>query len=151
MLSDGVLYSHWTDALDLDWPWKDFIPVELSCKRDGEFYLHRRSFNALQSARDILGRPMYVNSGHRSWLHNIAVGGVPLSSHRFFAGDISLVGFADMLARLYQTLRTVGFTGFGFYNTFIHVDMGRGRFWFGSDSAKAMWMPIMRQPVILPA
>ncbi len=146
-LSDGELYSHWTDVLDLKWPWQNFTPIELASKREGEFYLHPRSFDALQRARTMLGMPVYVNSGHRSWLHNIAVGGAPLSNHRFFAADISLVGFEGMLGLLYRVLRKVGFKGFGFYSTFIHVDMGRGRFWFGSDGSQAMWMPVLSQPV----
>lgn len=147
-LSDGVLYSHWTDVLELDWPWVNFTPVELASKREGEFYLHKRSFDALQFVRTALGRPLYINSGHRSWLHNLMVGGAPRSGHLFFAADISLVGLMDVLAFLYQTLKRAGFKGFGFYETFLHVDMGRGRFWFSSDAAKELWAPAMRASTV---
>lgn len=147
-LTSGTLHSHWIDVLDIDWPWKNFTPAELACRKTGEHYHHTDSFDALQQVRSEVGRPVYINSGHRSWLHNIAVGGAPLSCHRFFAADISLSGFMDMLATLYQALKRAGFKGFGFYQSFIHVDMGRGRFWFGSDDAKAMWMPILRTPPV---
>jgi len=35
--------------------------------------------------------------------------------------------------------RAAAFTGFGYYNTFIHLDMGRPRFWYGSEKAKREW------------
>ena len=146
LLADGVLYGHWTDVLHLTWPYPNFTPLELASKREGEFYWHKRSFDALQLSRKILGLPMYINSAHRSWLHNIAVGGAPLSAHRYIAFDISLAGFEKMLAVLYRVLKSVGFRGFGFYRTFIHVDLSKARMWFGSDQARSMWAPVLSSP-----
>lgn len=147
-LSDGDLYSHWTDVLDMPWPWPNFTPSELASKREGEFYWHSRSITALQAARTRLGQPMYINSAHRSWLHNIAVGGSARSYHRFIAFDISLAGFRDKLRVLYRVLRDVGFKGFGFYLNFLHVDLGRARMFFASDEAKAYWSPVLSGPQI---
>ena len=147
-LGDGVLYSHWTDVLDLDWRWKNFTPQELACSAEGEFYWHERSFDALQKARDAFGQPLTINSAHRSWLHNIAVGGAPKSMHKHVAFDISTRGYGRrLLVELLTALRRAGFKGIGYYNSFIHVDLGRGRFWFSSDSAMKKWMPVMRLAV----
>lgn len=147
-LSDGVLYSHWTDVLDLPWPWPNFTPAELASRREGEFYMHHRSNNALQRFRRMVGQAVYINSAHRSWLHNIAVGGAPLSSHRYIAFDISLAGFRDRLSFMYAALKAVGFTGFGFYSNFIHVDLGRKRLWFASDEAMNYWSPVLAGPKV---
>jgi len=53
------------------------------------------------------------------------VGGAPLSQHLRLAADISLVGH-DKRALL-LACRRAGFTSFGFYNTFLHIDLGRPR------------------------
>lgn len=146
LLADGTMYRHWTDVLHIEWPYKNFTQEELSSKREGQFYWHDRSLTALQLARTILGVPMYINSAHRSWLHNIAIGGAPLSSHKYIAFDISLRGFEGMLHILYRVLKKVGFRGFGFYETFIHVDLDRARSWFVSDAAYDKWAPALNAP-----
>lgn len=148
MIQDRVLYSHWVDVIDLGWPYANFTPKELACNKTGEFYMDRAPIGALQVARKRLDKPIYLNSAHRSWLHNIAVGGAPKSQHLKIAFDISLKNFVGMERFLYEILKLVGFTGFGFYNTFIHVDMGRGRMWFGSDSAYAKWSVLLAAPIM---
>lgn len=144
-LADGVLHSHWLDVIDIEWPWENFTPQELACNMSGQFYWHARTFNAIQLSRDLFGQPIMINSAHRSWLHNIAVGGAPGSMHKHIALDISTRGYGrTQLRRLLTALQRGGFKGFGYYNSFIHVDLGRGRFWFSSDTAKAKWLPVMQ-------
>lgn len=93
--------------------------------------------DALQCARDQVGRPFHILSGHRCSLHNARVGGAPLSQHLKLAVDIALTGHAPQA--LYEALKEAGFQGFGFYTHFIHADFGRRRQWFGSRAARDLW------------
>jgi len=140
-LADGALYSHWSAFPMSEWKWKNFTPKELASKGNGEFYYHPRTLNALQKARSALGKPLYINSGHRDWLHNLAVGGVPRSAHLWLACDISTRG--HNLAQLRAILMASGFKTFGYYNRFIHADLRPGRLWYGSQEAKTQWQPII--------
>lgn len=91
----------------------------------------------LQRARDQVGRPFNILSAHRCSLHNARVGGAPLSQHLRLAVDIAIAGH-DKHALL-RAVRDAGFTGLGFYTTFLHIDLGRARVWFGSEGAKLSW------------
>jgi len=117
--------------------WPNFTPKEFACKASGEFYYWPNFFDRLQWARTAAGKPFKINSGHRSYLHNLAVGGSPASQHLTLACDISLEGHDKHELRI--ILREAGFKGFGYYNSFIHVDLGRSRFWFGAG-AKENWL-----------
>ena len=86
----------------------------------------------LQRLRARLGKPMIVNSAYRSPQHNAAVGGAEKSRH--VAGDAFDISMANHdPERFEQEAREAGFTGFGFYapakGNFIHIDLGRERFW----------------------
>lgn len=139
-LSDGVLHSHWRDISTRDWRWRNFTPRELACNKTDEFYWHERTLDALQQLRNIIGR-LVVNSAHRNWLHNVAIGGAPRSAHLWLAIDVSIIG--HNLAVLYWAAKKVGFRSFGFYDRFIHLDLRPGRMWFGSITAKEQWAPII--------
>jgi len=143
-ITDGILYSHFSDVRDIPWRWKNFTAQELSSNGGGEYYHHEATLDAAQACRDALGLPMVINSGHRSWLHNIAVGGAPRSAHLYIAADIP-TGSHDRY-ELYTTLKRAGFTSFGFYETFIHTDMRPERMWYGSEGAKRIWDAIINRP-----
>ena len=82
----------------------------------------------LDRLRSRYGRPLRVLSAYRSPSHNALVGGAPLSRHKEAdACDLSIVG--EDKAVIDRLAHEVGFRGFGYYNTFIHVDMGRPRSW----------------------
>jgi uncharacterized protein YcbK (DUF882 family) len=119
------------------WRWQSFRPVEMGCRHCAETYYWPEFMDGLQAARDQIGRPFHILSAHRCSLHNARVGGAPLSQHLRLAVDISLHGHDPGV--LYEALRQAGFTGFGFYTTFIHADMGPKRQWFGTHKARTQW------------
>ena len=131
-----MIVHHWTAAYWDKNRWPNFHPSEFACKLTGEYYHWPEFIDRLQYARTSVGKPFKINSAHRSWEHNLAVGGAPLSQHRRLAADISLRGHDKHELRI--VLREAGFKAFGYYNSFIHVDMGRPRFWFGKG-AKQSW------------
>ena len=122
---------------DDGWRWPDFSRAEMACRHCGAFQAWPAFMDALQAARDRVGRPFRILSGHRCSLHNARVGGAPRSQHLRLAVDIGLHGHDP--GALHAALRASGFTGFGFYSTFIHADMGPPRHWFGSAKAKQQW------------
>jgi uncharacterized protein YcbK (DUF882 family) len=109
----------------------------MSCRHCGEHYYWPEFMQKLQAARTLVDRPFHILSAHRCSLHNARIGGAPLSEHLRLAADISLQGH-DKQALLGAT-RRAGFKGFGFYNTFLHIDLGRPRHWFGGQKAKDLW------------
>lgn len=139
-----MLFRHYTDVPSY---FMDTFPnfsfrgdPQLYCPLTGAFYYDETTLSNLQRYRFYSGKSVRLNSGHRSPLHNSRVGGAPLSAHLRLAIDINLVG-RDYV-REYELLKRAGFTSFGFYNTFIHVDMRPGRRWFGSKSAKQYWQSL---------
>ena len=70
-------------------------------------------------------------------MHNARIGGAPFSQHLAMAADLSTVG-RDRYALQAAALKA-GFSGFGYYTNFLHVDEGRARFWYGGKSARAAW------------
>jgi zinc D-Ala-D-Ala carboxypeptidase len=131
------IYRHFSHAPWDRRRWPNFNPNEpnLACPCCGEFCLDEASFDHLQALRRKLGRPVHVNSGHRCFRHNAKVGGAPLSMHkRLVAFDVSLVN--QRPAELLDAARRVGFTGFGYYATFLHLDLGRARWWITKGGAK---------------
>lgn len=138
-----MLYGHYGELPAGLWRWRNFAPDEpnLACPCCGEFFLDEAAMDRLQHVRDLLGRPMHINSGHRCPIHNARVGGAPLSQHKLsIAFDISLAGQDPR--RLLETCREGGFSTFGFYGTFLHTDMRVGRRWFTS-AGKKTWNGLM--------
>lgn len=93
--------------------------------------------DALQAIRSWLGAPVKINSGHRCRLHNARVGGAPLSQHKKIAFDIR-IGKHDR-KKLLSYARAAGFTGFGLYHSFLHVDRGPRRHWIAKGVKKSSW------------
>lgn len=124
-----------------DWPWPHFSRFEMACNHCGEEYYWPDFMDRLQAARADVGRAFILNSTHRCSLHNARVGGAPLSQHLKIAADISLRTHNPK--SLYQACRRAGFTGFGFYNSFLHIDLGPPRRWFGGSYARTLWTPLL--------
>lgn len=126
-----MFVGHWSEV-NLDWwksRWPDFHPSEIASKGNGSLLINEHALDILQSARNICGRPFYINSAYRDPIHNAQVGGAPRSAHKEgIAFDISLRGHNK--DQLIAACGRAGFTGFGVnYNTFLHVDTGRARRW----------------------
>jgi hypothetical protein len=124
-----------------NWPWPNFSRGEMACPHCGEDYYWPEFMHRLQAARSDHGRPFHINSAHRCSLYNARIGGAPLSQHLRLAADISLR--AHEPDALYRACLAAGFRGFGFYQTFLHVDLGRSRRWFGGRYARSLWTPLL--------
>lgn len=132
-----MIIRHFSEA---DWDsarWPNFTPAELACRHCGELFWWPEAFDAIQYVRTALGRPLRLFSAHRCSIHNANVGGAPLSQHKRIAFDNSLAGH-DRPA-LVAACRQAGFTGFGGYATFLHVDLGKPRRWYGNEHGRKLW------------
>lgn len=135
-----MIYDHFSLVPKSIWRWPNFSfrgDPRLACSCCGEFYLDPDSMDMLQLTREIIGKPIRLNSGHRCAIHNARVGGAPLSQHKKIAFDIQIAGHirSDLLTALIQA----GFGSFGFYQTFIHADKRPGRRWFGKGG-RELWI-----------
>jgi len=88
----------------------------------------------LNHLRNIINRPIYINSGYRCPEENQRVGGVPGSYHLLgMAVDIHVQDF--LLSDLLLYAKELGFNGIGFYEkgNFLHLDVRPGSkyFWKG--------------------
>jgi uncharacterized protein YcbK (DUF882 family) len=81
--------------------------------------------NRLQVIRDLLGKPIIINSGYRTPEHNAAVGGSKNSFHmKGMAADIVVPG---MPASEVQRFLKNWSGGLGSYTHFTHVDIRPNR------------------------
>lgn len=126
-----------TAACDESWPWPHFTREEMACRHCGELYHFPEFMGRLEASRRLAGRAFHILSAHRCALHNARIGGAPLSQHLRLAADISVHNHNRRA--LLQACRRAGFTGFGFYTSFLHIDLGRPRQWTGSQEAKTLW------------
>lgn len=127
--------------------WPDFTSEEMGCRNGnhpnrttchfcGGDYFHSPDFlDCLQSMRTRLGHPVVINSAHRCRQSELAVGGA-MGHHRRVAADVLILN-NDRFEML-RVARHVGFSGIGLYCSFIHLDLGRKRQWYGRG-AKGLW------------
>ena len=103
----------------------------------------------LENLAKSLGRPITLNSAHRSVEYNIYICGARNSMHvQRKAADVqwgtsSVQGRVDMI----QKAIDAGFTGIGCYNGFLHVDTGSKRQWGpnGSRTSQfAQYKPVLQ-------
>ena len=120
---------HYTLVDERDWKWKYFTPKELACKGTGLILIDFEAIDKLEEFRDILRVPFTPNSAYRSEAHNKAVGGAKNSMHRL--GRAFDIPIKKGMARdkIHIIAEHVGFTGFGDYDTFVHIDTGAERYW----------------------
>ena len=85
-----------------------------------------------------MNAPLVINSAHRCALHNARIGGAPLSQHKQLAFDVSLTGHDP--ARLERCAHASGFRGFGYGQTFLHLDTrAHAARWFYGNRSKLKW------------
>ena len=109
-----------------------FRPEEVACKGTGLILLTYDSVSALRSLdlfREKVGISFSPNSAYRSEEHNTAIGGSKNSQHlRGCAFDIPIKpGMSRDVIK--KEAAKVGFTGFGDYDSFVHIDTGPERHW----------------------
>lgn len=118
---------HYTEVKN--WRWPSFTPQEIACKGDGKILINEQALDCLQKFRDLVGGPVVLNSAYRSVQYNKQVGGAPNSQHmQGKAFDIKITSTLTR-ERIHSLAKKVGFTGFGDYNTFVHIDIGPARYW----------------------
>ena len=80
-----------------------------------------RLANRLQVLRDLIGKPLLINSGYRNPNHNQSVGGAPQSLHlNGMAVDVVVPG---MSAKALQELLKNWSGGMGCYTHYTHLDI----------------------------
>ncbi|MCB5270528.1 MAG: D-Ala-D-Ala carboxypeptidase family metallohydrolase [Candidatus Cloacimonetes bacterium] len=102
-----------------------YYASEFKCRCNGKYCtdnkISSRLISLLNESAKSLGK-FPVNSGYRCYLYNAAVGGKSSSYHtRGLAADLAIP--KSMQAKACQVFKQLGFKGFGFYNTFLHVDL----------------------------
>lgn len=118
--------------------WPHFSVHELSCPCCGEMVAWPEALDALERLRGAMEAPLKINSGHRCALHNARVGGAPLSLHKKLAFDVALESHTPM--QLFRNAVQSGFRGFGFGQTFLHLDTrARPAHWFYGNWSKTKW------------
>lgn len=120
--------------MGLDKRWPNFSFRELCCKGTGSLRVHYQTLDALQVLRYKIG-PIPISSYYRSEEYNRKVGGSEASLH--MAGRAidtpRLNGNMAGRAQLVHMATLSGFSGFGFYPKFTHIDTGRTRFWVDGE------------------
>jgi len=106
---------------------KNFSRSELKCKcgKCTNNYIDIRLVKGLQELRDLIGKPININSATRCKAHNKAVGGVPNLQHVMGrAADIRSDGMSPVNLAFYAELIAVFKNGgIGVYASFVHVDV----------------------------
>jgi len=132
-------------AADAPWNearWGHLAPAAIACPCCGETSVWPEALDALERVCVALGAKLRINSGHRCALHNARVGGAPKSLHKQLAFDVALAGHDP--ARLVGAARRAGFRGFGFGQTFLHLDTrARPAHWFYGERSKAKWTSLL--------
>lgn len=129
--------EHFTHVRLSEWAWPSFKPAEIASRGDGSIAIESEAMDCLQLLRNRWGKPIIINSAYRDPIHNARVGGAPMSTHKLgLAFDLRLP--VPGRHELYEWAKQNGFLGFGFYRTFLHVDLGRRRFWYGRGG-KQFW------------
>jgi zinc D-Ala-D-Ala carboxypeptidase len=130
--------AHWSRV---EWDsarWPHFAAHELACPCCGEMCVWPEALDAIERLRGAMGAPLIINSGHRCALHNARVGGAPKSLHKQLAFDVALA--SHDAAQLERAAHASGFRGFGYGQTFLHLDTrARPARWFYGNRSKSKW------------
>ena len=117
-------YDHWKQVPRnwSKWPWQHFQPFEMADRSNGKLVVEPRLLDYLDLFRLRLGGPVIVLSAYRTPYHNAFVGGAPFSTHiQAKAVDLSTRGQDRLLME--RLAKEIGFMGFGYYRTFLHIDI----------------------------
>lgn len=103
---------------------KNFRAEEFACPCCGRNEIKDSLVDALQALRDLIKKPIIVNSGYRCAKHNQEVGGARNSQHvKGTAADIWVKGMPPTtLAYMAEQIPAFRDGGIGVYPTWVHVD-----------------------------
>lgn len=130
-------FDHYSQAAK-GWRWSYFKPFELACRSPstvpndrGALVADTAFLDRLQALRVAFARPLPVTSAYRTPAHNARIGGSEKSFHVLGrAVDLAITGGARV--ELTALARQLGFGGFGWYQSFIHIDdRGELTSWIG--------------------
>ena len=86
--------------------------------------VHPDALRALQAMRTEYGKPLYLSSAYRCSRHPYEVNKPQRGRHNLgVAFDIKVTSGKERMEIVALAIKH-GFKGFGFANTFIHIDMG---------------------------
>lgn len=88
----------------------------------------------LQFMRDIVGKPLIINSAYRTDSHNKAVGGASNSYHKYGRAFDVAGADVDLMCKI---LNTIGVKGIIKYPTFVHMD-SRDNKYHASNTGKLL-------------
>lgn len=124
------------------WRWPHVEPRTVACRCCGETFIDPAALDAFERLAQTFDGKLIVTSGHRCAQHNARVGGAPLSMHKRLAFDIALAGHDK--AQLVAAARAAGFTGFGFGQTFLHLDTrAHPAHWFYGQRSIEQWTSVL--------
>lgn len=113
----------------------NFKAREFDCKGRGccsSTLIDGELVKLLQRIRSHFNAPLTINSGYRCFSHNKAVGGSSGSKHKKGqAADIVVKGVSPRRVAAYA--ETIGIKGIGLYNTFVHIDTRKSKYFWYSD------------------
>ena len=105
---------------------ENFNLTEFECTHPSHRHVkvHEELVSKLQELRDQLGRAIIINSAFRCPERNRQVGGAENSQHLHgTAVDFLLRNHFYDIEEIGSMAINIGFTGIGYYNTHIHVDI----------------------------
>lgn len=122
--------------------WPSFSFEELRCKGSGDLRFHYETLDKLQALRNLIQRPIIVNSYYRSVAYNTQVRGVPHSQHLSGkAVDTSTWPTLRGQIELVHAAGLVGFRGIGIYQSFTHLDTAGVRMWVDPSAMNKHLIP----------
>jgi zinc D-Ala-D-Ala carboxypeptidase len=84
--------------------------------------MNKEILQIIDKARDLFGKPIYINSGMRTIERNALIGGKSNSSHlRGYAIDVACENSRDRF-RLIELFLLLGINRIGIADSFIHID-----------------------------
>ena len=101
----------------------------------------------LQALRDIIGKPIVINSGYRTTEYNKRIKGAPRSQHIYGkAADIAISGVSP--EEVAKQAEALGFLGIGLYDWGCHVDTRKTKSFWKTD--KQIPVESFLDPIIKP-
>lgn len=115
---------------------KYFKETEYACKCGcGKSELSVLMLEKLDALRELLNRPIIINSAYRCQEHNKKIGGTPDSSHtKGYAVDIRATSSREKYEVISGAIK-LGVNRIGVYSNFIHIDIDPAKdkevIWYG--------------------